>query len=309
MSKITVIGSISTDFVVTTNRRPEIGETITGMDFSTTFGGKGANQAIACARLGSEVQMIGAVGDDVFGEQLLQNLSQNGISIQNVERVTHLPSGSAHITLLNNDNAIIYIPGANDAVTTERMEELQEVLAASDMVVIQNETPQAVVEKVIAECASRNIPLLYNPAPARPVATEVLDQVTYFTPNESEFHQLFPEWTVSEGVQQYPNKLLITLGSKGVLYHDGESEKLVPSYKVEPVDTTGAGDTFNGAFAAAIASGMSIEDSVKFGNLAASLSIQKFGAQGGMPTIEEMKGSPYYEETWHIEQRDFKSIS
>ncbi|MBM6615157.1 ribokinase [Desemzia sp. RIT804] len=300
MSKIIVIGSISTDFVVTTDIRPEIGETITGNDFKTTFGGKGANQAIAASRLGGEVQMIGAVGADVFGDQLLQNLSENNIDVYNVERVTHLPSGSAHITLMNNDNAIIYIPGANDAVTVEKMTALAPILEASDLVIIQNETPQEVVEKVIRFGNENKIKVLYNPAPARIIEKGLMEQATYFTPNESEFHLLFPGLTASQGVERYPNKLFITLGSKGVLYHNGNKEVLVPSYKVQPLDTTGAGDTFNGAFAVAIASGMPIEESVRFGNLAASLSIQKFGAQGGMPTLEEMKRSPFYEKTWHI---------
>lgn len=300
MNKITVIGSISTDFVVTTDIRPEIGETITGNNFSTTFGGKGANQAIAAARLGGEVHMIGAVGEDVFGDQLLQNLAQNNIDVQNVERVTQLPSGSAHITLMNNDNAIIYIAGANDAVTVKKIVQSASVLETSDIIIIQNETPHEVVEKVIHYGAEKGIPVLYNPAPARTIETELMEKTAYFTPNESEFHLLFPDLSVSQGVEMYPNKLLITLGSKGVLYHDGKKEILIPSYTVQPVDTTGAGDTFNGAFAIAIAAGMPIEESIKFGNLAASLSIQKFGAQGGMPTLDEMKGSPYYEKTWHI---------
>ena len=300
MNKIAVIGSISTDFVVTTNIRPEIGETITGNDFNTTFGGKGANQAIAAARLGGNIHMIGAVGEDVFGDQLLENLTQNNIDVHSVERVTHLPSGSAHITLMNNDNAIIYIAGANDAVTVDKITELAPVLETSDIIIIQNETPHAVVEQVLLYGAEKDVPVLYNPAPARTIETALMEKAAYFTPNESEFHLLFPELTISQGVALYPNKLLITLGSKGVLYHDGTKEVLIPSYAVQPVDTTGAGDTFNGAFAVAIASGMPIKESVKFGNLAASLSIQKFGAQGGMPTLEELKRSPFYEKTWHI---------
>lgn len=300
MNKITVIGSISTDFVVTTAKRPEVGETVTGLDFKTTFGGKGANQAVASARLGGSVQMIGAVGEDLFGEELLQNLSQNEIVTQNVERVTHLPSGSAHITLSNNDNSIVYIPGANNAVTVDSIHNLTHELAESDLVIIQNETPQAVIEAVAQFCFENQTRLLYNPAPARVIGKELIDKVTYLTPNESEFKSLFPELSLSEGVKQYPNKLFITLGSKGVLYHNGIEERLIPSYKVQPLDTTGAGDTFNGAFGVAISAGLSVEESVKFGNLAASLSIQKFGAQGGMPTLEEMKGSPFYEKAWNI---------
>ncbi|MDN6625874.1 MAG: ribokinase [Pisciglobus halotolerans] len=299
--KLTVIGSISTDFVVTTDKRPEMGETVTGKDFETTFGGKGANQAIAAARLGSDVEMVGAVGGDLFGGQLISNLKRNNVGSLNVERVPQLPSGSAHITLMNSDNAIVYVPGANDALTVDRMSKLVELLNESDVVLLQNETPQEVVEYVIDYCADNQIKLLYNPAPARKVDREWIEKAAYVTPNESEFHILFPEWTISEGVKQYPNHLFITLGSKGVVYHNGTEEVLVPSYKVAPVDTTGAGDTFNGAFAVAIAAGLPIEESVKFGNLAASLSIQKFGAQGGMPTLIEMKGSSNYEEKWDFE--------
>lgn len=300
MNKITVIGSISTDFVVTTAKRPEVGETVTGLDFKTTFGGKGANQAVASARLGGSVQMIGAVGEDLFGKELLQNLSQNGITTQNVERVTHLPSGSAHITLSDNDNSIVYIPGANNAVTITSITAIANELTDSDLVIIQNETPQEVIEEVAKLCFEHQTRLLYNPAPARVIGKELIDRVTYLTPNENEFKMMFSDLSLSEGVQLYPNKLFITLGAKGVLYHNGVEEKLIPSYQVQPLDTTGAGDTFNGAFGVAISAGMTVEDSVKFGNLAASLSIQKFGAQGGMPTLEEMKGSPFYEETWNI---------
>lgn len=128
-----------------------------------------------------------------------------------------------------------------------------------------------------------------------------MDEVTYFTPNESEFALIFKDLTLSEGLRRYPNKLLVTLGSKGVMYFNGTEEVLVPAYHVQPVDTTGAGDTFNGAFAVAITRGLTLQDSVRFGNLAASLSIQKFGAQGGMPTIEAIKGSKDYEEAWDFE--------
>ena len=130
---------------------------------------------------------------------------------------------------------------------------------------------------------------------------QLIEKITYLTPNEKEFQDIFPELAISEGLEKYPNKLFITLGSKGVIYHDGDKEVLVPAYKVSPVDTTGAGDTFNGAFGLALTKGLSIEQSVKFGNLAAALSIQKFGAQGGMPTMEEMKGSAWYEEKWDFE--------
>ena len=301
MRNIMVVGSISTDFVVTADRRPETGETITGKDFKTTFGGKGANQAVASARLGGHVSMVGTVGNDIFGQELVKNLAANGISVKNVERVTHFPSGSAHITIVDGDNAIVYIPGANNAFDLDRVEKLAAEMEQTDLVIIQNELPQDVVDKIIAVCYEKDVKVLYNPAPARTLDEDSLEKVTFITPNESEFKLMFPGLTVSEGVKKYPKKLIVTLGSKGVCYHDGISERIIPSYHVTPVDTTGAGDTFNGAFAVGITSGLDMEASLHFGNLAAALSIQKFGAQGGMPTLEEMKGNDKYEKTWNIE--------
>lgn len=301
MSKITVIGSISTDFVVTADKRPEVGETITGKAFNTTFGGKGANQAVASARLGGDVYMAGTVGTDIFATELLANLSTNNIHVDYVEPVTHVPSGSAHITIVDGDNSIVYIPGANNAIDTKRIERLSELIKTSTIVVVQNELPQEVVDQIIEMCYESNVKVVYNPAPARKVNQSVLEKATYLTPNESEFKLLFPELTISEGLAKYPNQLIITMGSKGVYYHDGTSEKQISSYTVTPVDTTGAGDTFNGAFAVALTAGLDLESSIRFGNLAASLSIKKFGAQGGMPSLIEMKESEHYEKTWHIE--------
>lgn len=300
MSKIIVFGSISTDFVVTTSKRPAVGETITGTDFETTFGGKGANQAVASARLGAEVSMVGTVGEDIFGKELIQNLEKNGINTSNVEPVTDKPSGSAHITIGDGDNSIVYIPGANNEISIERIHSLEKVIQAAKMVVVQNEMPQNIVDEIIEICFKNNVQVIYNPAPARQMDQEVLEKATYFTPNESEFHQLFEEMTISEGLAKYPNQLILTMGSKGVYFHDGEKEQRIPAYEVQPVDTTGAGDTFNGAFAVAISSGLNMAESIRFGNLAASLSIQKFGAQGGMPTLEAMKESEYFEKTWNI---------
>ncbi|RPA56954.1 ribokinase [Aerococcus agrisoli] len=301
MNQITVIGSISTDFVVTTDILPSIGETVSGLDFNQSFGGKGANQAVAAVRLGGQVTMVGAVGDDVFGDQLIANLDNNGISTVNVERVTHVPSGSAIITLHQNDNAIIYVAGANNLISTIGSEEIAAVIKQSEIVILQNEIPQGQIDWILETANRLDVPVLYNPAPARQVKQELMDKVTYFTPNESEFSLIFKGLSLSEGLHRYPNKLLVTLGSKGVIYFDGKEEVLVPAYHVQPVDTTGAGDTFNGAFAVAVTKGLALKDSVRFGNLAASLSIQKFGAQGGMPTIEEMKGSKDYEEAWDFE--------
>lgn len=301
MHKITVIGSISTDFVATTAIRPEMGETVEGENFERSFGGKGANQAVAIGRLGGHVEMIGAVGDDSFGKELLSNLRANHVLNENVERVTGFASGAAIITLHKNDNAIIYVAGANNQMPHLKTDTVLDTIKQSDLVIIQNEMPQSQIEQIIDYCQVNAVKVLYNPAPARMLDRQLIEKITYLTPNEKEFQDIFPELSISEGLERYPNKLFVTLGSKGVIYNDGNHEVLVPAYKVSPVDTTGAGDTFNGAFGLALTKGLSIEQSVKFGNLAAALSIQKFGAQGGMPTMEEMKGSAWYEEKWDFE--------
>lgn len=300
MPKITVVGSISTDFVVTVNKRPKIGETIEGQSFATKFGGKGANQAVACSRLGAETHMIGAVGDDDFGERLLENLEENGISVNNVERVTHCSSGSAFITLSDGDNSIVYIPGANAELNKSTIEKAEKLVASSDIVLVQNETPKHIVETLIDLCHELTTPILLNPAPAREINEEFMDKVSFLTPNETEFSVLFPEKSVKEILEKYPNKLILTLGEKGAQYFDGKEMITVPSFKSNNVvDTTGAGDTFNGAFAYAYASGMVIEESIRFANLAASLSIQKEGAQIGSPTLNEMKGRNEFEKKWN----------
>ena len=300
MSKITVVGSLSTDFVVRSNKRPDVGETIIGEEFTTTFGGKGANQAVAAARLGSAVSMIGTVGSDLFGKEIVMNLENNSIDTTFVERVTQKPSGSAHITVVDGDNSIIYIPGANDEITKQQINLAQSLLESSDVVIIQNETPLNSIEQVIQTCYEKGIKTIYNPAPAKKIDRKLIEKVTYFTPNESEFTLLFPELSLSEGMAKYPNKLIVTMGSKGVYFNNGEKEVHVDSYKVAPIDTTGAGDTFNGAFGVALTSGLDMVSSIRFGNLAAALSIQKFGAQTGMPTLNELKESVYYEKEWDI---------
>jgi ribokinase len=157
------------------------------------------------------------------------------------------------------------------------------------IVLIQQEIPEETVEYVSEICEEYNIPLLLNPAPARPLSQDVINRATYITPNEHEATVLFNNLSTDEALKKYPNKVFITEGKQGARYYDGEKEILVPSYTVEAVDTTGAGDTFNAALAVALGEGKSIEESLKFANRAASLSVTKFGAQGGMPTREEVE--------------------
>lgn len=300
MKRILVIGSVSTDFVVTTDQKPNQGETVFGKNFEISFGGKGANQAVAASRLGADVGMIGLVGDDIFGKEIIENLNKNRVNTENVEPVPYEVSGSAHIILYEKDNSIIVVPGANNQLDKTKIENLRDNIKQYDLIIIQNEIPQLTNEKIIQICWEEKIPTIYNPAPARKLAKEWIEKVTYLTPNEHEFTILFPDKKLSEALREYPNQLIITLGSKGSVFFNGEKEIHIPAYKVEPIDTTGAGDTFNGAMAVGLINGMTLEDSLKLANLSAAYSVQKFGAQGGMPTLNQLKGSSNYEKEWDI---------
>lgn len=291
MAKVTVIGSSSMDLVVTSNIRPGAGETVLGESFKTVPGGKGANQAVAAARLGADVSMIGCVGEDHYGKAILENFKSNGVSVENVKPVTDSDSGTAHIILAEGDNSIVVVKGANDHITPDYVEKAKEKIKEADIVLIQQEIPEETVEYVAQLCQELKVPLLLNPAPARPLKAEVIEQVSYITPNEHEAALLFKGKEKEEVLKQYPNKLFITEGKQGVRYFNGEKEVLVPSYQVETIDTTGAGDTFNAALAVALAEGMGFEKGIQFANRAASLSVTKFGAQGGMPTRKEVEES------------------
>lgn len=277
------------DLVVTSNKRPNAGETVLGETFKTVPGGKGANQAVASARLGADVYMIGRVGDDTYGQDILSNLQDQGVRTSYMKPVTEMESGTAHIILAEGDNSIVVVKGANDKVTPDYVREALSTIDDIGMVLIQQEIPEETVEAVCGICSEKEIPVILNPAPARKVSQQVLDQATYITPNEHEAVLMFNGRSIEDALRQYPNKLLITEGKNGVRYFDGLKEVLVPGFPVEAVDTTGAGDTFNGALAVALTEGKSLYDALAFANLAASMSVTKFGAQGGMPTREELE--------------------
>ncbi|MBF0707314.1 ribokinase [Alkalihalobacillus hwajinpoensis] len=288
-AKIAVIGSSSMDLVVTSKKRPGAGETVLGESFKTVPGGKGANQAVAAARLGAEVYMIGCVGDDHYGEAILNNFKKNGVKTNYVEPVTGVESGTAHIILAEGDNSIVVVKGANDHITPSYITKAAKLIDSCDLVMIQQEIPEETVEYVAELCEEKQVPLLLNPAPAREISQKVIDGATYITPNEHEADVLFNGQPLSESLRTYPEKVFITEGAAGVRYFNGKEEVLVPSFKVKAVDTTGAGDTFNAAFGTAIAEGKDLIESITFGNRAASLSVTSFGAQGGMPTREEVE--------------------
>ncbi|WP_368774694.1 ribokinase [Bacillus aerius] len=289
MSQIVVVGSCSMDLVVTSNKRPSAGETVLGESFKTVPGGKGANQAVASARLGADVYMIGRIGDDAYGQDIMSNLQAQGVRTTYMKPVTEMESGTAHIILAEGDNSIVVVKGANNEVTPHYVKDALSSIENIGIVLIQQEIPEETVEAVCTICSEKGIPVILNPAPARKVSQQILDQAAYITPNEHEAALMFDGLTIAEALRQYPNKLLITEGKSGVRYFDGSKEVLVPGYPVKAVDTTGAGDTFNGALAVALTEGKSLYDALAFANLAASISVTKFGAQGGMPAREELE--------------------
>lgn len=303
MSKIVIVGSISMDLVMKTNRIAQEGETVFGDSFAMVPGGKGANQAVAVGRLAAQkdqINMLGAVGEDSFGHLLLQNLADNGLNVDFVGTVPS-SSGIAQITIFNHDNRIIYCPGANGEVDTTLWEKEWDLLEAADLVILQNEIPHQANLGIAQFCHDKGIKVLYNPAPARETEKEMLDLVTYFTPNQHEVQELFPDKELDTILEAYPNRLIVTLGTKGSTYFDGQVIQLIPAIKTEAIDTTGAGDTFNGAFGFAVSKGLDMRESLKFATLASHLSVQQFGAQGGMPTLSEMKEHDAYEKAWDFE--------
>lgn len=287
--KIAVVGSINIDQSVETDRIPRKGETIAGQSLQYTPGGKGANQAVAMGRLGAEVVFFGCVGDDANGKAMLENLGSQGVSTTHIQTIENVPTGIALITVGDDDNTIIIVSGANHYVDKPYIDKIKHYLTEFDLVVLQNEIPKETNLYVIDFCNQNHIPVLFNPAPIEGVDMDIIEKVTYFTPNEHEAELLFQTNDYEELVKKYPEKLLITMGEKGVLVQLNDGETLtVPARKTKVVDTTGAGDTLNGAFAMQIAGGASVKDALQFANVAASLSIEKFGAQGGMPTYEEV---------------------
>jgi len=289
MVKMIVVGSSAIDLVVTAKSRPKKGETIIGESFITIPGGKGANQAISGARLGADVKMMGCVGSDEFGKEIINNLSANNVCTRLIERIKGIESGTAHITLAENDNSIIVIKGANEFITPDYIQKNAHEFKSADIVLIQQENPEETVDYVVDLCYELNVPIILNPAPARKVKEETICKATYLTPNEHEANTLFGVDDYRQILAHYPNKVFVTEGEKGVRYYDGYKEVVIPTYKVEVVDTTGAGDAFNAAFAVALAEGQGVHKSLKFANRVASLSVTKFGAQGGMPTREEVE--------------------
>ncbi|HDR7351287.1 ribokinase [Bacillus wiedmannii] len=291
MPNIAVVGSISMDLVAVSKKRPKAGETVIGEAFHTIPGGKGANQAVAAARLGANVAMVGAVGNDNYGTVVRSNLENERIFIDYVVPVTDAATGIAHIVLAEEDNSIVVVQGANALVNESVVDRSKDLLIKADMVVLQLEIPLETVKYVLAICEEHNIPVMLNPAPAQVLSEDILEKATYITPNEHECRIVLDDFTspIEDLLAKYPNKLLMTEGSKGVRFHNGTEIVHVPSIAVDVVDTTGAGDTFNGALAVALSEGETLQKAIRFANIAGGLSVTKLGAQGGMPTRDRVR--------------------
>ncbi len=285
---IVVIGSINIDLVTEAKKFPEKGETIIGNSFHSFFGGKGANQAVCAARLGSNVQFIGCVGNDINGDEAITNLFDNYVDVNAIKKIEGVSTGIAQITIAEDDNSIIIIKGANDQLSTNIIDENVDIILKAELVLLQLEIPLETVEYVIDLCHKNGVKTVLNPAPAQKLSNKILEKVTYITPNETEYNFLYPE-KYTEGLKKYPNKLIITKGVQGVDYYDGEEIVTIKAHKVDVIDTTGAGDSFNAAFCVGIVNKMSLSDAISFGNKVASYSIQKLGAQTSMPYLSEIE--------------------
>ncbi len=289
--KLAVVGSINMDMTVTAPRIPLKGETLMGESIRYIPGGKGANQAVAMAKLGAEVEMFGCVGADSNGEKMLQNFKEVGVKTNHIQVLKDVPTGIAMITVGDNDNTIVVVPGANGKVNKAYIDSVKSELESFDMVILQHEIPLDTVHYVVEICHEKGIKVVLNPAPAAEVPMEIIEKVTYVTPNEHEAVLIFGDkLTTEELLKKYPEKLVITQGARGVSTCLANGEVLtVPARRAQVVDTTGAGDTLNGAFSVQIATGKDMESALIYANTAASLSTEKFGAQTGMPTAEEVE--------------------
>lgn len=288
---IAIIGSSNMDLMVTTSRIPESGETVIGSRFETYIGGKGGNQAVAVSRLGAAVEMFGCVGNDEYGKRIMENFKKNNIITKNILVTDNTPTGIALITVDNKDNTIVVVPGANSLLTREYIDLIKEELYKYEVILLQNEIPMETIEYVIQIMKGHDKKIILNPAPARKLSENIISNVDFITPNEHEARIIFgSELSLEELVKKYKGRLIITCGEKGVLTADENGEVIkIPARVVKVVDTTGAGDTFNGALAYCVANKYSQKDSIRFAVAASALSITKFGAQSGMPTIKAVK--------------------
>lgn len=295
MENIVVVGSMNMDLVVKTERNPEKGETIIGKSFNQFPGGKGANQAAAIGALGGMVELVSACGKDNFGNSLLKSLKNRGVNVNNVFQID-ANTGIALITVEGDgDNRIIIVQGANAYLTSNLINNVEDRIKNAGLVLLQMEIPLETVIHTIELANHYQTKVILDPAPAQRIPEKVYRKIDYLLPNNGELNLLLDDYnlkTEKDKIDQLlawgVKNLLVTRGSEGVDFYTKGSYKRYPTLKFEPVDTTAAGDIFAGAFAFGLQKGWDIEQSIKFANKAAAISVTRPGAQSSLPTYYEV---------------------
>jgi ribokinase len=299
MSKIVVIGSINTDMVVRSPELPFPGQTLMGHSFQTTGGGKGANQAVAAARLDAEVNLIARIGDDAFGKMSIENFKKEKINIENIYTDRDAPSGVAFIVVDDKgENIIVVAPGANASLNEKDIQDAEDAIKKADIILFQLEIPMSTVAEGIRLAKKHNRMIMLNPAPAAMIPKEILHSVDIITPNQTEALTLTGIAVNDAVTAQHACDILhgmgvitviVTMGEQGAYISSDDYHGLVPGFTAGVVvDTVAAGDTFCGGLAIAIAEGKSLKDAVQFANAAAALSVTKAGAQASIPVRTEV---------------------
>ncbi|MBQ3420714.1 MAG: ribokinase [Romboutsia sp.] len=298
MKKICVIGSLNMDLVVNVDDMPKKGQTLIGSSFKEVPGGKGANQAVAIARLGADITMIGKVGNDSFGKTLMNQLKTDNVKTDYV----HIEEGSSGVAMItvdkNAENSIVVAPGANFKVLEEDIDKCIDGIKQSEIVVLQLETPINTIKYALEKSKELGKYTILNPAPAIALEDDIIKNVDLLTPNETELEILSGVKINSEDdikkaadvmIQKGVKQLIVTLGSKGSLYIDKENMKFKKSYKVNAIDTTAAGDSYTGALAVALSKNKSIEEAMDFASKVGALAVMKEGAQSSLPTLNDVE--------------------
>lgn len=296
--KVTIVGSFNMDLSVRTPRMPVPGETLLGGPFTTGPGGKGANQAVAAARLGADVSMLVKLGQDVFGNQAAENLIREGINPETILRTDQTHTGVAFIIVDNTgENLIVVAGGANNQITPEDVERARTTLTSADILLTQLEIPMETVAYAVKIAHDAGVKVVLNPAPGQPLSPDLLQRIDILTPNETEAQTItgLPVTNVAEAEEAGRHLLrsgvkaaVITLGSKGSLVVTPDGSTLVPGRSVKVVDTTGAGDAFSGALVVALGEGKGLVEAAAFANAAAALQVTKPGTAPAMPYRDEV---------------------
>ncbi len=295
---IVVVGSLNMDLVVQTARLPTEGETVPGTSFRTQSGGKGANQAVAVARLGYPVRMIGRVGDDAFGGQLRRDLEAEGVDVSGVSTTRGETGVAVIVVAQTGENSIVVAPGANALLAPEDLDRHFETLRSAGMVLTQLEIPMPTVEHLATICAREGLPLILDPAPAKKLPPGLIERVDWLTPNETEAafftgisHQAAAPAAIAATLQSQGAKgVVLKLGARGAyLAADAATGEMLSPFQVRAIDTTAAGDAFNGAFAAGLMMGKAPIEAARFAAAAAALSVTRAGAQSSMPHLAEVQ--------------------